>query len=41
MVAMLLVGVRISVAHIIGEGVMAMLGEGVVRIFLSNGTHIF
>jgi len=39
---MVLDGVRISGAHIIGEeGVMAMVGEGVVQTFLSSGIRIF
>lgn len=39
---MVLDGVRISGAHIIGEeGVMAMVGEGVVQTFLSSGIRTF
>lgn len=34
-------GVRISGAQIIGEGVMATIGEGVVQTFLFSGIQIF
>jgi len=34
-------GVLISGAQIIGEGVMATMGEGVVQTFLSSGVQIF